>query len=109
MPLPDADWLGFCRRAAAGARAALAGYTTVAERAVETGRGEGGDMALVIDRAAEDVVFGQLDELRAQGHAFTVVSEERGEVDYGDARRRVIIDPIDGSLNAKRGLSHPAL
>jgi myo-inositol-1(or 4)-monophosphatase len=36
-------------------------------------------------------------------------SEERGEIDYGDHGVRVIIDPIDGSLNAKRGISHYAL
>ena len=30
-------------------------------------------------------------------------------VDYGDPQVRVIIDPIDGSLNAKRGIPHHAL
>src|SRR5947207_2178717 len=69
---------------------------------VETGRGEGGDNALVIDRAAEDVIFAELDALHAAGGRFTAVSEERGEVDYGDPGVRVVIDPIDGSLNAKR-------
>ena len=50
MPLPDTtDWLGFCRRAAGAARDAVHGYATTAERAVETGRGEGGDTAYVID------------------------------------------------------------
>jgi myo-inositol-1(or 4)-monophosphatase len=37
------------------------------------------------------------------------LSEERGEIDYGDSEVRVIIDPIDGSLNAKRRASHYAL
>ena len=37
------------------------------------------------------------------------VSEERGEIDYGDHDVRVIIDPIDGSLNAKRGVPSYAL
>ena len=37
------------------------------------------------------------------------MSEERGEVDYGDDRVRVVMDPIDGSLNAKRDLPHHAL
>ena len=44
-----------------------------------------------------------------QGHRFVALSEERGEIDYGDGGVRVIIDPIDGSLNAKRGLPHHAL
>ena len=54
------------------------------ERVEETGtRGEGGDRTLVIDEAAEELVFAQLDELHARGHRFTAISEERGEVDYG--------------------------
>jgi myo-inositol-1(or 4)-monophosphatase len=98
------DWLVACRRSVSGLRAVLEAYPTTRERAQETGRGEGGDQALVIDRAAEDVVFAQLDALHAQGHRFAAVSEERGEVGYGGDEVRVIIDPIDGSLNAKRGL-----
>jgi myo-inositol-1(or 4)-monophosphatase len=98
---PD-DWLAFCRRAAEGARAAVRGYATTAERSVQTGRGEGGDMALVIDRAAEDAVFA---ELEALGEPVTAVSEERGQVElHGGSRTMVVIDPVDGSLNAKRGL-----
>jgi myo-inositol-1(or 4)-monophosphatase len=100
--LPDADWLGFCRRAARAAREAVARYSTTAARGVETGRGEGGDVALVIDRAAEDAVFAQLDAL---GVGLVAVSEERGELAlHGGGETRVVIDPVDGSLNAKRGL-----
>src|SRR3954470_24548004 len=96
---PDPDWLALCRRVMADVREAFA---ACADRAVETGRGEGGDMALVIDRAAEDVVFAELESL---GLPLTVVSEERGEVAIaGGGPVRVVIDPVDGSLNAKRGL-----
>jgi myo-inositol-1(or 4)-monophosphatase len=103
VPLPDStDWLGFCRRAAGAARDAVHAYATTAERAVETGRGEGGDTAYVIDRAAEDAVFG---EIEALGVPLVTVSEERGEVVVeGGSPIRVIVDPVDGSLNAKRGL-----
>jgi len=104
-----ADWLDACRMATAGLRAMLAEHPTTVQRAVETGRGEGGDEALVIDRAAEDVVFAELDRLHAAGRRFVAISEERGEVDYGDPAVRVIVDPIDGSLNAKRGLTHHCL
>jgi myo-inositol-1(or 4)-monophosphatase len=104
-----AEWLDACRVATAGLREMLADHPTTAQRAVETGRGEGGDEALVIDRAAEDVVFAELDRLHAAGRRFVAISEERGEVDYGDPGVRVIIDPIDGSLNAKRGLTHHCL
>jgi myo-inositol-1(or 4)-monophosphatase len=103
-----ADWLEACRRAASGLRDMLAAHPTTRDRATETGRGEGGDQALVIDRAAEDVIFAELDVLHARGHRFVALSEERGEVSYG-GEQRVVIDPIDGSMNAKRGLPHHAL
>jgi myo-inositol-1(or 4)-monophosphatase len=106
----DADWLAACRSAVAGLRQVLADAPTTTERAVETGeRGSGGDRTLVIDRSAEDLVLVELDRLQADGYRFAALSEERGEIDYGDPDIRVIIDPIDGSLNAKRGISHYAL
>lgn len=106
----DADWLGVCRRAVDGLAEMLAAVPTTAERAVETGaRGSGGDRTLVIDRGAETVVLGELDRLREAGFRFMALSEERGEIDYGDGTVRVIIDPIDGSLNAKRGIPHYCL
>jgi myo-inositol-1(or 4)-monophosphatase len=102
MGLPDADWLGFCRRAAAAAREAVAGFETAAERSQESGRGEGGDTSLVIDRAAEQAILAEFEALAVP---VTVVTEERGEVELsGGGPVRVVVDPIDGSLNAKRGL-----
>jgi myo-inositol-1(or 4)-monophosphatase len=103
VPLPDStDWLEFCRRAADAAREAVQAYGSAAERAVETGRGEGGDTAYVIDRAAEDAVFREIEGL---GVPVTAISEERGEIAVaGGGPVRLVIDPVDGSLNAKRGL-----
>src|SRR3954447_7629075 len=106
----DADWLGACRRAGEGLRTVLRENPTSRERVIETGTtGGGGDQTLVIDQAAEDAVFAELDRLHAEGVRFCAVSEERGMVDYGDPDIRVVIDPIDGSMNAKRGLTHHAL
>jgi myo-inositol-1(or 4)-monophosphatase len=106
----DADWLGLCRRAVRGVEQVLADAPTITERAIETGtRGEGGDRTLVIDSSAETVVLSELDALHTSGYSFSALSEEKGEVDFGDRAIRVIIDPIDGSLNAKRGLPHHAL
>lgn len=106
----EADWLGACRRAGEGVRALLRSRPTSAERVLETGTmGEGGDRTLLIDDEAEAVVFAELDRLYAEGLRFSAVSEERGAVSYGDDRVLVVIDPIDGSLNAKRGLRHHAL
>jgi myo-inositol-1(or 4)-monophosphatase len=106
----DPDWLGACRRAAAEIASMLADRPTIAERVKKTGtRGEGGDDTLLIDEAAEDVVFAELELLHAAGARFCAISEERGEVDFGGDGLRVVIDPIDGSTNAKRGLPHHAL
>jgi myo-inositol-1(or 4)-monophosphatase len=98
----SADWLGAARRAARAARATLARYPGATERARETGRGEGGDMTLAIDRAVEDAV---LHELASAGVGIDAVSEERGRVPIaGGGPGLVVVDPIDGSLNAKRRL-----
>ena len=106
----EADWLGLSRRAVAGLQRMLAAVPTTAQRALETGtRGSGGDRTLEIDQGAEQLVFDELDGLRDEGYRFLAVSEERGEIDYGDDGVRVIIDQIDGSLNAKRGISEYAL
>jgi myo-inositol-1(or 4)-monophosphatase len=97
----EADWLEISRRAEAAARRALQRYP-LAARSRSTGRGEGGDVSLVIDRAAEDAI---LAELEATGLPLTVVSEERGHLELaGGGPVHVIVDPIDGSRNAKRGL-----
>jgi len=102
MALPDADWLALCRRAAHAAREAVGSLSGTGERAVSLGRGEGGDTTLAVDKEAEDAIFG---ELEAFGVPLLAVSEERGEVAIsGGSAVRVVIDPVDGSLNAKRGL-----
>jgi myo-inositol-1(or 4)-monophosphatase len=107
---PEADWLEACRSASRGLREVLIEHPTSRERVVETGdRGEGGDRTLVIDQQAEDVVFAQLDALHARGARFVAISEERGIVSYGGEDVRVVIDPLDGSLNAKRGMRSYAL
>src|SRR5919108_281206 len=101
------DWLGASRRAASALRTMLAERTTMAQRVVETGtRGEGGDRTLEIDALAEAAILAELDELHRGGARFTVISEERGTVDFGGGDVLVVVDPIDGSLNAKRGLPH---
>jgi myo-inositol-1(or 4)-monophosphatase len=106
----QADWLTACRTAAQGLREVLQEHPTSRERVVETGdRGEGGDRTLVIDQQAEDAVFAQLDAMHDAGARFTAISEERGVVDYGSEDVRVVIDPLDGSLNAKRGMRSYAL
>jgi myo-inositol-1(or 4)-monophosphatase len=107
---PGPDWLGAARAAVRELQGVLAAAPTTAQRARETGtRGEGGDRTLEIDAAAEQAVFRRLEALHADGHRFVAYSEERGRVDFGGGPVRVVIDPLDGSKNAKRGLPHHAL
>ena len=104
------DWLGACRRAVEAMRGVFTEHPTSRERVIETGEtGEGGDQTLVIDQQAEDAVFAELDRLHAEGARFTAISEERGVVDYGGGGVLVVIDPLDGSLNAKRGIRSHSL
>ncbi len=110
MDVFSADWLGICRRAVAAQRAIFAETASSAERTVYEGVGEGGDRTLAIDRRCEDAVFVELEALAAQGTSFIAISEERGEVRFGSGgAARVVIDPIDGSLNARRTIPSHSL
>jgi myo-inositol-1(or 4)-monophosphatase len=110
MDVFSADWLGICRRSVAAQREIFAEVKGIEARTVYEGVGEGGDRTLVIDRRCEDVVFAELDSLAEQGASFVAVSEERGEVQFGEGgAARVVIDPIDGSLNARRTLPSHSL
>jgi len=90
---------------AEGTRLAFDVTPAGAARAEVVGRGEGGDSTTAIDRLAEDVVVRELEALEADGAAFRLVSEELGTRDFGGGGPvTVVVDPVDGSLNAKRGL-----
>ena len=103
--LIDQRWLGFCRQVSDDVGAALAALPTRDQREPVVGRGEGGDDTTVIDRDAEAAVVARLEELHAGGVDFRLVSEELGERQFGgESPWVVVVDPIDGSLNAKRCL-----
>jgi myo-inositol-1(or 4)-monophosphatase len=74
-----------------------------AEREPVVGAGMGGDETTAIDAAAERAILGRF----AGVEDITIVSEEVGV--KGDGATFVVIDPIDGSLNAKRGIPFFAL
>jgi len=106
----SADWLGICRRVVTAQQAIFASVPGIEARTVYEGIGQGGDRSLAIDRRCEDAVFCELEALAAEGACFLAISEERGEVSFGPgARARVVIDPIDGSLNARRTLPSHSL
>jgi len=96
------DWLSLCRDCVADIDLVLAELPTRTEREPVLRQGEGGDDTTAVDAAAEDAVVARLTALQAD---FLLVSEELGERTFGTGGpTRVIVDPIDGSVNAKRGI-----
>ena len=91
------DWHALCRFARDDVAGVLAELPLRADREPVVGAGEGGDETTVIDAEAERVI---LDRFRRED--VRIVSEEVGV--EGDGRWTVVVDPIDGSLNAKRGI-----
>ena len=96
-------WLTLCREVAGDIHHALAELSTRAEREQPAGRGQGGDDTVAIDIAAERAMERRLEALHATGVDLVLVSEELGERVFGESPAwRVVVDPIDGSVNAKR-------
>ncbi|HEV7134879.1 MAG TPA: inositol monophosphatase family protein [Gaiellaceae bacterium] len=91
------EWVAVCRAAVDDVRAVLAALPTRVEREPVARQGEGGDDTTAIDQAAEDAILARFRDLDV-----TIVSEEVGR--FGSGATVVVVDPIDGSLNAKRGL-----
>jgi myo-inositol-1(or 4)-monophosphatase len=100
------DWLELCRAAVEDVRAELRRLPGRAEREPVIGTGVGGDETTAIDEAAERAV---LQRLRSTLDAFTLVSEELGDLRVRGDGPWIVLDPIDGSLNAKRALPHFSL
>ena len=105
------DWLSICRDAGAAVGRVLDELPTRADRETVVGLGMGGDETTAIDAAAEAAVIAVLERAAESAGGFTLVSEELGEKAIGDPSGgvHVVVDPIDGSLNAKRGLPFFAL
>jgi myo-inositol-1(or 4)-monophosphatase len=87
---------------AAAGKTAAQGLTGTAAGKVVLGRGAGGDRTLELDRACETAI---LEVLRKEApFPYSFISEEVGASGPEGAPWLVVIDPVDGSLNAKRGL-----
>jgi myo-inositol-1(or 4)-monophosphatase len=97
------DWLGLCRAAVEDVRGVLAELPLRSDREPVVGSGKGGDETTAIDDAAERAILARFAGL----DGLTIVSEEVGTIGTGETF--VVIDPIDGSLNAKRGIGFFAL
>ena len=95
-------WLELARSSVQDIRGVLRDLPTRVEREPVLRAGEGGDDTTAIDAAAEAAIVARLEALT---EGFTLVSEELGERSFGTGGPwRVVVDPIDGSVNAKRGI-----
>jgi myo-inositol-1(or 4)-monophosphatase len=76
---------------------------TIREPQPNLGRGAGGDLMKPVDLAAENAIVQALQE---HSVSFTLVSEESGIKEYGNAPKSCYIcaDPIDGTTNLTHGL-----
>jgi myo-inositol-1(or 4)-monophosphatase len=92
------DWLALCRASVDDVRRVLAELPRRSDREPVVGAGMGGDETTAIDEAAERAILARFEGL----DDVTIVSEEAGVL--GGGKTHVVIDPIDGSLNAKRGI-----
>jgi myo-inositol-1(or 4)-monophosphatase len=101
-------WLELCRAAVGDLRDVLASMPTRNEREPVVGDGVGGDETTAVDAAAEAAIVTRLSALHEEeGIDFHLVSEELGERDFGASPElTVVVDPIDGSLNAKRNIPY---
>jgi len=72
-------------------------------------RGFGGDLTLLADKAAEDIIINRLGKL---GVPLLLISEEVGEIRLGKEGTPeyiVVVDPLDGSFNFQSGIDYFAL
>jgi myo-inositol-1(or 4)-monophosphatase len=92
-------WLELCRAAVADVKAVLAAMPGRDERERPVGEGKGGDVTAALDEAAETATLRHFEREDVR-----IVSEEIGH--RGDGRYTVLVDPIDGSQNAERGIPY---
>lgn len=97
-------WVSAFAEIADSVRVAAARLSGTEAGRAELSQGAGGDVTVEIDRVAEEVVLDGLRAIAERGERFSILSEETGHVSHGADWPLVLVDPIDGSLNAKQGL-----
>src|SRR4029077_7903720 len=104
VDLKPSDWLEVFSRIGARVRDVVLPLSGTPAGRVPLSVGAGGDTTMELDRAAEEVVFDELASLASRGEKFSVLSEEAGHRSFGADFPLVLVDPVDGSLNAKQGV-----
>jgi len=103
-PLSSDEWLDLFSQIGRGVRSVVLPLSGTEAGRAPLSVGAGGDTTIEIDRVAEAVVFSELAGLAERGERFSVLSEEAGHRSFGAEYPLVLVDPVDGSLNAKQGV-----
>jgi myo-inositol-1(or 4)-monophosphatase len=102
--MTNEQWLEMFRDIGGRMREGLSAIVNIENGKTALGRGAGGDKTFPIDQWAENIVLSALEKANRDGESFTLVSEELGVRKFGEGNRIVLVDPIDGSNNAKNGV-----
>ena len=102
--MTNEQWLELFKKIGTKMRGGLSVILAQEGGKIPLGKGAGGDKTFPVDKWAEDIVIAALEKAHRAGESFTLISEELGVRKFGDGKKIVLVDPIDGSNNAKSGI-----
>jgi len=99
------EWLDVCQLIGEEATREIMRYYKKKSGTEELGRGYGGDMTMLVDKIAEDILIKRLKETNEN---IKLVTEEAGIVKIGKGKPDYLVfaDPLDGSFNFKMGIGY---
>ena len=102
--MDNEQWLDVFKTIGKKMRAGITEFLGREGGKVALGKGAGGDRTFPVDKWGEDIIIAELEQVHRQGESFTLISEEAGVRKFGGGKTIVLVDPIDGSNNAKNGV-----
>ena len=102
--MTNEQWLDIFRQIGGKMRDGISETLNKEGGMVPLGKGAGGDKTFPVDKWAEDIIIAALESAHKEGETFTLISEELGVRKFGEGKKIVLADPIDGSNNAKSGV-----
>jgi len=102
--MTNEQWLDIFKEIGAKMRGGLTEILNREGGKIPLGKGAGGDKTFPVDKWAEDIIISALEKAEREGETFTLISEELGVRKFGEGGKVVLVDPIDGSNNAKTGI-----
>lgn len=102
--MTNGEWLNVFKSIGKKMREGISAILSKEGGTVPLGKGAGGDKTFPVDKWAEDIIIAALEQAQREGENFTLISEELGIRKFGEGEKIVLVDPIDGSNNAKSGI-----